>query len=147
MNQTEIKWEPSMFIGERTIDEQHKKLFDQIDKITQILSSSDINMGLLRETNHFLYLYFKKHFSYEEEYMIKNKFPSFEGHKKVHQTFIQFYEDFQKEIKEKSTSKNFSSLDVKEMLEKVREYLGYWLVNHIKGMDQIYAKYIRNHSK
>ncbi len=143
----EIKWDSSMSVGEKIIDSQHKKLLDQINKLAQVLSSLDVNMGALREINHFLYTYFKEHFSYEEEYMAKNNFPGLEVHKKTHQNFIQFYEDFQIEIKEKTTSKNFSSLEVKEMLKKVKVHLADWLINHIKGIDQEYAKYIKSHSK
>ena len=144
----ELKWIPSMSVGEKTIDGQHKTLLDQINKLVQILSSlEEVNMASLRETIHFLYTYFNNHFSYEEAYMAKNKFPDFEKHKKVHKGFVRFYEDFQKELKEKITSKDFSSIEIKELLTKVKKYLGDWLINHIKRMDQEYAKYIKTSSK
>ena len=143
----EIKWESSMSVGEKTIDKQHQTLLAQINKLVQILSSLDINMNQLRETIHFLYTYFEEHFSYEEEYLAKNNFPSLEAHKKIHQEFVQFYDNFQKELKEKTTSKDFSSIDIKELLKEIKKYLGDWLIHHIKGIDQEYAKYIRSHSK
>ncbi|MFC2143949.1 bacteriohemerythrin [Candidatus Aenigmatarchaeota archaeon] len=89
----------------------------------------------------------KEHFSYEEEYMIKNNFPGLDKHKKIHEIFIQFYEDFQKKLKEKGTSSDFSSMDIKELLEEANKYLSDWLIDHIKGIDQEYAKYIISHSK
>jgi hemerythrin-like metal-binding protein len=143
----EIGWEPSMSVGEETIDSQHKKLLTQINKLIQILPSLDVNMAQLRETIHFLYDYIKEHFNYEEKYMAENNFPGLEVHKGIHQKFVQFYEDFQKELKEKITSKNFSSVEIKELLKKAKKYLSDWLIHHIKGIDQEYAKYIRSHSK
>lgn len=142
----EIRWNPSMSVGEETIDSQHKKLLNQINKLVEILSSLEINMGSLRETIHFLYTYIKEHFIYEEEYMAKNNFPGLEKHKEIHQKFVQFYDDLQKELKEKSTSEHFSSIEIKELLKKVKTYLADWLVHHIKGADQEYAKYISSKS-
>ena len=46
----ELKWIPSMSVGEKTIDGQHKTLLDQINKLVQILSSlEEVNMASLRE--------------------------------------------------------------------------------------------------
>jgi hemerythrin-like metal-binding protein len=141
----EIKWESSMSVNEETIDSQHKKLLTQINKLIQILSSLDVNIQQLRETIHFLYTYIREHFNYEEEYMTNNNFPGLNNHKKIHETFIQFYEGFQKKLKEKSASSDFSSIDIKELLKEAEKYLSDWLVDHIKGMDQVYAKYIKSH--
>ena len=143
----EIKWESSMSVNEETIDNQHKKLLAQINKLIQILSSLDVDIQQLRETIHFLYTYIKEHFNYEEVYMMKNNFPGLDNHKKIHEIFVRFYEDFQKKLKEKGASSDFSSMDIKELLEEAKKYLYDWLVDHIKGVDQVYAKYIRSHSK
>jgi hemerythrin len=139
----EFKWEPSMSVGEKTIDSQHKKLLEKVTELARIISSLDVDISQLRETVHFLYTYAKEHFAYEENYMASNDFPSTENHKKMHQDFVQFYDDLQKEFREKSVSGHFSSLDVKELLKKIETYLGEWLVRHIKKMDQEYAKYIK----
>lgn len=131
-----------MSVGESTIDGQHKKLLGQITRLAQIISSMDVDVGQLRDTMHFLYTYAKEHFAYEEKYMAGHGFPDLENHRKAHQNFVQFYDDLQKEFREKSISGHFSSVDVKDLLKKVEKYLGDWLVHHIKGMDHEYAKYI-----
>jgi len=143
----EIKWEPSMSVNENTIDGQHKRLLSEINKIIKILSSLDVDIGQLRETIHFLYTYIKEHFSYEEGYMDKHDFPGLDKHQKIHKEFVQFYDIFQKKLRDKGASPNFSSLDIKELLEEVEKYLRDWLVHHIKGTDQDYAKYIKAHNK
>jgi hemerythrin len=132
----EFKWDSSLIVGEKTIDAQHEKLFNQINKINQLISSPDLNIGTMREVNHFLYVYLKEHFSYEENFMLKNNCPGLKAHIKKHQEFIKFYDDFQVEIKEKTTTKYFSLMEVKQLLSKVEAYLGKWLVNHIKKVDK-----------
>jgi len=141
-----VKWKESMASGEPIIDKQHKSLIDEINNLSVYISADEIEMGKLRKTLHFLYEYVGKHFSYEEAYMKKHKFPGLEEHKKIHQSFVTFYEDFQKELKEKCRSKNFDSSVVKELLKKIQDYLADWLVKHIMGADQLYVKYIRSHS-
>lgn len=143
----EIKWEISMAVNEETIDSQHKKLLTQINKLVKILSSIDVDMSQLRETIHFLYNYIQGHFSYEEGYMLKNRYPGLEKHKEKHKEFIDFYTGFQKKLRDRSASPNFSSLDIKELLEEAKEYLAEWLIKHIKSVDQEYAKYIRSHPR
>lgn len=132
-----------MSVGENKIDSQHKKLFAQIAKLEKIIASRNIDIGALRDTNHFLYEYFNEHFSYEEKYMEKIGYPKLAQHKKVHQSFIKFYDDFQKELMEKYRAKSLASIELKEMVEKIKKYLAAWLVGHIMGMDQDYARYAK----
>ncbi len=140
-----IEWDQSMSVNEETIDTQHKTLIAQINKLIDILSSLSVDMGSLRETGHFLYTYIKEHFAYEEKYMEENNFPGLANHKKIHADFIQFYKDFQAELKEEMTSGNFSSVEIEKLMEKIKKYLLDWLVQHIKGIDQEYAKYFKSH--
>jgi len=140
-----VEWDPSLSVGERTIDEQHKKMIDQINKLIEILSSLSVDMGSLRETGHFLYTYIKEHFTYEEKYMEDNTYPGLEEHVKIHQNFINFYKDFQAELKKEMTSGSFSSVEVERLMQKIKTYLLEWFVQHIKGDDQKYAKYISSH--
>jgi hemerythrin len=140
----EFKWLPSMSVSEETIDGQHRKLLAKVTELTQILSSMDVDVSQLRETVHFLYVYINEHFAYEEKYMSGVGFPGLENHRKMHQRFVQFYDNLQKEFREKSVSGHFSSLDVKELVKKIETFLGKWLVNHIETVDQEYAKYIRS---
>ena len=138
-----LKWDSSMSVGNETIDSQHKNLLNQINRLVEILSSLDVDMASLRESNHFLYTYINEHFTFEEQYMKEHGFPGLEKHRKVHQGFVKFYQDFQKELRDKMASGSFSSVDIRELLKKIEKYLSQWLVRHIKGMDQEYAKYVR----
>lgn len=143
----EVKWVKSMSVNEENIDGQHKNLLNQIYIIRRLISGSDINMGLLREAVHFLYEYIKEHLSYEEGYMQKHNYPDFENHKKIHVEFIKFYDGFLKELRDRAKSKDFSSMDLKELMTKIEEHLASWWINHINKTDQKYAKFIAGKSK
>jgi hemerythrin len=142
-----VKWDSSMSVGEKTIDQQHQQLLTEVNNLVGVISSSDLNMGDLRKSLHFLHGYIQEHFTYEESYMESNGYPGLEKHKKIHQSFVKFYDDFQEELREKCNVKDFSLTDVKKLLEKIEKYLTDWLIKHIKGEDQKYFKYIKAHSK
>lgn len=144
----EVKWTQAMSVHEATIDKQHKNLLNQIEKIRELISTEkDIDMDAVREAMHFLYTYAHEHISYEEGYLKQYNYPEFEKHKKAHNNFIQFYDDFQKEFKEKFQAKGFSSSELKQLIKKIEEYLAMWWVGHIEQVDSKYAKYIAKHKK
>jgi hemerythrin len=137
-----VQWAPSMSVGSDEIDGQHKALIGQINNLIDAIASLNVNMGHLRQVMHFLYKYLMEHFAFEEKYMADNGYPGIDGHKKIHMDFVQFYKDFQAELKEKMTSDNFSSIEIDMLLQKAKKYLLDWLVNHIQGTDRQYANYI-----
>lgn len=141
-----IEWQPAMSVGEATIDSQHKTLLDQFNKLVKELSSG-IDLRPVREILHFLNEYIDKHFSYEEKYMEENNYPGLETHKKIHQGFVKFFQDFNKEFQSLYTSEKLGFAELKKLLNKARKYLGEWFVNHILGDDRKYADYIENHLK
>ncbi len=138
-----LVWGPSMSVNEEKIDEQHEKLIEQINKMIGILSSLNVDIGSLRQASHFLYTYVKEHLAYEEGYMQSAGYPRFEEHKKIHQDFIQFYKNFQGELKKEMSSPNFSSLEIEKLMQQIKEFLTNW-IEHIKKDDQEYAEYVRN---
>lgn len=140
-----VEWDSSMSVGEKNIDAQHKKLIGQINRLIDVISSLSVEIGHVHQSGQFLYDYIKEHFAYEEKYMEEHNFPGLEKHKEIHQDFIQFYKNFKAELKEEMSSGDFSSVEVEKILEKIKKYLMDWFVNHIKGMDQEYAEYIRAH--
>lgn len=143
----DVKWIKSMSVGEEIIDAQHQNLLNQINIIRQLTSSQDINIGLIRESIHFLYLYILNHLKYEEEYMLKHKYPAFIKHQKIHKIFIKSYEDIKIELRDKSPSKFFSSDDLRELMIKIEKFLAGWWINHILKEDHKYAVYIKSHPK
>lgn len=142
----EIRWTPVISVHEKNIDNQHKKIIEQIKVLeTQIINEEGISA--IRQTIHFLDKYIKEHFTYEEAYMEKNGYPDLEKHKKLHASFIEFYENFKDEFTtnfKKTTDAKKFTLDY---AKKVHKFLWNWVKAHTMNADQRYKKYIEKSGK
>lgn len=137
-----VEWAPEMSVGEGNIDDQHKKLLGQINKL---VDSFYFQSGLpaVRETIDFLEKYIKEHLAYEEKYMEENNYPGLERHKKIHENFVKFFNSYKKEFRTRYKSEKSISGASKELAGKARKFLGDWWINHIMNVDHQYAEYIR----
>jgi len=82
-----IPWDNRYEIGIEKVDEQHKKLFDLINKLYELDDNEDTKEELriiLYEFNE----YMKVHFKDEENYMSSIKFPLLSEHKQLHKEII-----------------------------------------------------------
>jgi hemerythrin len=132
-----IEWKDMYSVGDVTIDSQHKKLLENVNKLVIALKSNK-GKEVVSEVVSFLNEYINEHFVYEEEYMIKHKYPDFIIHKKVHDSFIEKFNEFKKELE----LENLSALSL-----KVQTFLGKWLIDHILKMDHKYYEFIRDNPK
>ena len=78
-----VPWHNKYNIGIKTIDKQHKKLFDLVNALYNLEDGADIKEDLRKILYEFSY-YMKTHFQDEEEYMLSIGFPSLEEHKQIH---------------------------------------------------------------
>jgi hemerythrin len=78
--------------------------------------------------------YTRYHFDNEERYMKSINYPDFEEHKEKHDSYVSKVTDFYDKIK---NGKMVLSLEVTNFLKT-------WLINHIKGVDQNYARFANN---
>lgn len=126
-----FRWTDAKYsTGVKNIDEQHKRLFkliNELEKVFENLELNDINIKKIKKLIVFLGSYTKAHFGYEEDCMFKNKCPLYKKNEDAHQKFIVFYEDIRKESEEKGISK--------QLVKKLYETSGNWLVNHIGQID------------
>jgi len=143
-----LVWVKQMSVEEPNIDAQHHKLIEGVNMLLEATKSEE-SIKKIREIIHFMDNYVNTHFAYEENYMAKIKYPKLELHKKIHQSFIEYYLEFKKRLSRELTDKDSSELvsdKVIRMISEAREYVGSWLKNHMLGDDQgfhIYAK--KNH--
>ena len=88
MSNEKVHWEDSYSIGIKEIDNQHKKLFDLVNKLYDL----EENANIKEEIRDILYAfsdYTKVHFRDEEEYMASIGYPELREHKKIHQHIIE----------------------------------------------------------
>jgi len=126
-----VEWTSIYKTGIDFIDEQHKRLFDEITKLKKLEQNSrETNREVYRILN-FLEEYIIIHFSEEEAYMDKIGYDDIISHKSIHSNFI----------KEFDTLKNRLDSDGNYNPVQLFFFLIKWLQQHIAIEDQKYVNY------
>lgn len=123
---TQVDWKDSYSIGIETIDNQHKQLFDILNKI-YIASEEESDIEVITPLFDALQDYTKYHFDEEEQYFTTLSERSIKHHRNEHQFFIRELE----KIKQQSLRIGAISLELVFFLND-------WLINHIQVEDPKY---------
>ena len=121
--------------GNNVIDSEHRQLIDAVNSLLDACAKGQGRTQLL-DTAHFLLDYTKKHFSDEEAIQMKNHYPDYTRHKKIHEDFKKTAADLVTKIEnEGPTVAN---------VNQINTLLVGWLLNHIKGEDIKLANYLKS---
>jgi len=125
-----MKWDEAFCIGCNTIDLQHQKLVQYVDKLELTCSNqtSDVYDAL-----QFLIDYARTHFADEERIMAAIDFPCLSDQKLMHDEFIDFITGILLDLK------NGKLCDLDELLE----YLKNWIIQHILQEDKKIGDHLR----
>ncbi len=121
-------WSDDYSVGNTEIDNQHKKLFDIINKLFDISigkNTSDTVDAVMGD----LVSYTNYHFKFEEEHMREIKYININRHMAEHDFFekeIIFAK--RRQVQDKSTTDN-----------KLVEFLSSWLIQHVTEEDRKYG--------
>lgn len=122
-------WTNDYSVKNETLDNEHKKLFDIINKLYAAFMKKETKEkmdGILTELKDYT-IY---HFSHEEQILRQKGTPLPPEHIDMHQHFIKQIAGF----KEKADKgQNVVQYEMMSFLQK-------WLIDHIKGTDQKYSK-------
>lgn len=133
-----IQWRDSYAIGIKEIDDQHKQLFDSIDKLFEAC-----NQGKGKEevgnTLDFLEDYTKVHFSDEQKLHQKYNYPEATSHRAIHENFLLHMTELKKQFEKEGASVLFVSTVNKSVLN--------WLLKHIGSLDKEFATFVKAQSK
>ena len=133
-----IEWKEEYRTGFEKIDSQHLRLFECVTEMDSILGGGEINHTAVHDLMGFLTSYVKAHFLIEEKCMNDHGCPISRQNKEAHERFLQFYQEAVVE---------FQNLGVtREWLQKLRDVLKVWLVQHICRVD-IHLKGCSGHSE
>jgi hemerythrin len=130
-----FEWKKNMSVGEDHIDDQHKRLLLQINKIIEAVDLGATSQEV-REAISFFDKYTEEHFSYEEDYMGKYNYPDLEEHKKKHQDFIKNNLIFKEKLN--------NGVSPTELIKDIEVYIGQWWMKHIGKEDGKYYTFIKN---
>ena len=127
-----VAWKDEYSIGVAKIDEQHKELFEIVNRVQALLSDEfviDKYDGIVAIINE-LKDYTIYHFKTEEEYMLEIGYKKLFTQKVAHQDFI-----------EKMNSVDFSQIDndQNKYLHEILHFVCDWLVTHILKEDKLLA--------
>ncbi len=126
-------WEKLFVVDNDIIDEQHKNLFDIINKLYNAISKKYAHF-IINEIIDELKKYANEHFTTEENIMDKINYPYIEEHKKDHQYFANKVVEYQKKIEQGDFEVPFNIID----------FLSDWLRKHVLETDKKIAEYIKS---
>ncbi|MDH5360558.1 MAG: bacteriohemerythrin [Gammaproteobacteria bacterium] len=126
-----FKWTEKLSVGDAEIDEDHKELFDLINK----LESADKSRSSMANIIGQLEDYANEHFSREEVLMREVGFPGYSEHVKEHHAFVEWLDTVKKTYSRAAESPFLISDLVNDFLEK-------WLCEHIMTEDMKYRDFI-----
>ena len=129
-----IRWDDSLSVNVKEIDNQHKKLVDIMNKLHNAMQARESRKVLIKIIGN-LASYTVDHFLTEEDYFDQFGYPEAEKHKQEHSKFANKIADFQTGFNEGSL---MLSTDIMLFLQD-------WLINHIQGIDREYIEFFHEH--
>ncbi len=127
---TLFEWIPEFSVGCDTIDNQHKRLINIINRLFDAFSNAQAR-NIINDIIDELAQYTVYHFSTEETLMQQYNFDhdKYLQHKKEHQYFIQKVEEFKKRALEQDYQLTYD----------IFNFLQQWLKDHILYTDKLYS--------
>lgn len=85
-----VRWEDQYATGEAKIDDQHRRLFDMVNRLESQVQKANLDRALVESVVSFLAIYVKTHFTYEEKWMERVQCPAAGQNKEDHAQFARF---------------------------------------------------------
>jgi len=127
-------WTSSLESGNKTIDSQHRELFDHINTFFDSVSS-EFGHEITVRTMNFLVKYVQYHFTTEEEFMKAKCYPDFKIHLSAHRKIVDEIMRCYKQL--------ISDGHTENVLKDLETLLQQWLVEHIMGYDMKLAQFLK----
>lgn len=125
-----IPWNESFSVKIPSIDEQHKKLFQMINRL--FIGVKEGQRSIVSEVLDELVDYTVYHFSYEAKLFKQHQYMETKEHLQLHQNLLEQVSSYVEDFKNKGKPVNFHLLN----------FLRNWLEQHICGEDQKYSEFL-----
>jgi hemerythrin len=133
-----IEWKQSLATGIEEIDNQHKELFDRVNKLFDACNQHK-GKEEVGEVVKFLEDYVISHFRDEEKIMEKYSYPEIKSHKELHKQFVKDFLTLKDSFQKEGPSTHFVILMNRKVVD--------WLVKHIGNIDRSLGNYIQGVTK
>lgn len=127
-----LRWNSSLEIGVKEIDQQHRYLIALAERVLTITSPLE-DLGTVVKSIRELQSYIETHFADEEELMIKYGYPLLEEHRLLH-----------REIALDVVTMLKTTRDTSELTRKMKDIVMRWVVSHIHKEDRKIAQFLHN---
>lgn len=127
-------YDESLATGVKSIDDQHKELFD---KINNLLAACREGKGKeeVAKVMEFLSDYVIDHFTIEKGYMTTYSYPDYTSHMARHEEFIQGFADLKRRLETEGAAVS--------IVIGTNRLLGDWWINHINTMDKALGSFLK----
>jgi len=125
-----MQWDESLSVKVAQFDEEHKKLIQLIDNLSEAMSRGK-GKDVLSETLRELINYTETHFKNEERLMQQYKYVNYLEHKKEHDEFVNKVKELHESYEKGNVMLSIS----------VFNFLTSWVTNHIKKTDAEYGAF------
>jgi hemerythrin len=129
------EWTSSLETGIEEIDEQHKELFNRIDKLELAIYKGRAAIEL-ESLMKYLESYIIEHFEMEEQLMLDHIYPDFAAHARQHNEFRNIFTGILESCRNRGAD-SYLAIDVDKQMRK-------WWENHILKMDMAYIPFLKN---
>ncbi|MBF0565855.1 MAG: hemerythrin family protein [Nitrospirae bacterium] len=130
----DIQWDSSLTTGVDELDDQHKEIFSRINRLVNM--SHPEKEKEIEKIFRFLGGYVMDHFTREEEYMIRYKYPDYDSHKGEHIQFLKNYSSLKKMFDQEGATELIITATQNQAVD--------WLIKHIRTTDKQMAAYLKS---
>jgi hemerythrin len=128
-----LNWDDSYSVSIRAFDEQHRHLFDLLNRLHDAMKAGMSN-AVLGPILQELVRYAATHFEAEEGIMQQHRYPMLSEHRRQHQELAAQVADFEQKYQAGTVLLGLPLM----------EFLRSWLTHHIFESDRRYSGYLRS---
>ncbi len=125
-----MKWDGSLAIGIKVIDEQHRQIFERLLAIENSVTKRD-PWHILRFMLSQLAESMKFHLAVEEAFLEVTRYPDLLEHRESHAKIIELMADLETKLQRSGSSDNLVG------------FFENWFVRHVISSDRDYAAYMK----
>lgn len=134
----DMMWKEKYKIGIPLVDEQHRELFDRVEKFLTALrkdGSWEDKLSEIEKTLAFMQNYVVVHFDAEEVYQKRIGYPDLQTHRKIHKDFTDYVMRCARDFEENG----YPEPEVQKFAGKLLA----WLINHVVATDLKMSQFVK----
>jgi len=129
-----IQWDESLVLGFEEIDNQHKSIFDQFERLSEAAQQGQ-SKELIQQLAIFLFDYAHTHFATEDRIMTEYRYPKIEVQRQEHGEFTRDAKELRRRIEQEGATR--------EVAIEVTGKLLKWIILHIKKHDREMVSFVK----